>query len=63
MKQIHSIPLDLKSLEAAFSEKVKIVCNYYSKLLKVRPGEGSERWLLRQGMDLKGRYSSRRISL
>lgn len=45
---IHNIPLNSKSLQGDFGEKVKIVCNHYNKVLNLRSGEGSERWLLQQ---------------
>jgi hypothetical protein len=45
---IHNIPLNAKSLQGDFGEKVKVVLNHYNKVLNVRSGEGSERWLLQQ---------------
>jgi hypothetical protein len=45
---VHTIPLNSKNLEGDFGEKVKVVCNHYNKVLNLRSGEGSERWLLQQ---------------
>lgn len=49
---LHTIPLNVKEIEPNFREKAKLVCNHYSKQLKMRP-ESIQRWPLAQGVELK----------
>lgn len=45
---VHAIPLQSNNLQGEFGDKVRVVCSHYNKVLNLRSGEGSERWLLQQ---------------